>query len=308
MKIILICQKEEFDNKRLLQLQKYSKVEWIDSNKTNPYLVKELFDDEEKILALSPAPLGWNFPKDLYLKLKNVKYLCLVTTSHEFLDLEKCSRAGIKVTNVPHYASEAVSEQVIMMLLVLSKRLPAQVNYKYDFSKKVLADDLLGKQVGIIGLGDIGSRVAELVKGMGMKVVYWSRKKRDFRFENCSLEKLLSSSDVVIPLVAATKETEGFLDRKKLEIIKNDAYFVGLISDKVWDKQYLLERVKKNQLAGLAFENFEGKKERLEGNVFVTPPLAWYSKQSLDKNIQEWTDTIISCIKGIPKNLVNLNI
>lgn len=306
MKIILVCQKGEFDQKRLKQLKKSTNVIWFDSELTDLHKITELFNEEEKILALSPVPVEWKFSSDLYVRMKNVKYLCLVTTSYELLDLDKCRANNIIVTNIPHYSTEAVAEQAIMMLMALSKKVPEQIKsgYKYDFSPKITGDDLCGKKVGIIGLGDIGMREAELVSALGMKVSYWSRNPKNVPWQYENIKELINSSDVVIPAVVSNEETFGFLNKDVLKLIKNNAYFVGLIDDRVWDKKYLLQRTKEGTLAGLAYESEKESLLNYKGNVFILPPFAWYSKQSLDNNIQIWAETILSCLTGKPQNRI----
>lgn len=299
MKVILISQKAEFNETSLARLKKLAEVKWYDSDKTDILSVQELYDSEEKILALSPVPIDWKFPKELYLKMRGVKYLCVPTTSTEFLDLDECKRVGITIANVPHYATESVAEQVIMLVLGLTKRLPQQIksSFKYDFNDSVLGDDLAGKTLGVIGLGDIGKRVAEISKGLGLEVKYWSPNTRDNRFEYMNLSNLLSTCDILVPTISACKETENFLDKKKLSLIKDTAYFVSVINENVWDKNYLLSRISDKKLSGLAFESDTDMIQNFEGNVMVVPPFGWFSKQSLEENIRCWTDNIILCLK-----------
>ena len=94
------------------------------------------------------------------------------------------------------------------------------------------------------------------------------------------------------------------MNKYVLEKIQLSAYVIGLIDSKVWDQKYLIERIKKGTLQGLAFESEIQNIHQFEGNILVLPPFAWYSKQSLENNIAIWTHTIISCLKDKPQNLV----
>ncbi|OGK31225.1 hypothetical protein A3D08_01525 [Candidatus Roizmanbacteria bacterium RIFCSPHIGHO2_02_FULL_43_11] len=305
MKVILIAQEEEFNEKQLKRLQEYTPVQWFKDKTADILNISALSDDDEKILALSPVPMGWELPKDLYKILKNVKFINLATTTYEYLDLAWCKKNNIQVTNIPHYATNAVAEQAILLMLSLTKKLPAQIksNYTYAFTKDVLGIDIAGKKVGIIGLGDIGTRIAEMVSSLGMDVSYWSLRSRHDNYRYKSLDTLLRESDIVFPTVESSPNTYGLLNKEKLSQLKKTAIFVSLIDERIWDKEYLIEKVEENELAGLAFEGSE-KVSDYKGNVMVLPQLAWFSQESLDKNIKGWADTIISCIQDKPINLI----
>lgn len=307
MKVILICTKKEFDQKRIRQIEKHAPVKWIDDEKVNLLEVTDLFDNEEKILALSPVSLSWKIPKDIYKKLRNVRHICLVTTAYDFIDLDQCKALGIQVTNVPYYSTNAVAEYAVYMMMSLLKKFPIQFksDFKYEFTDEVLMEELKSKTVGIVGLGHIGSRTAEITTGLGMKTYYWSRNKKKTEIPYKNLEELIETSDIVFPTIAVNEETANFFNKDLLSKLKPTSYFISMIDEKAWDKQYLLDRASENKLAGLAFESDKKKMIDFNGNVFVTARLAWYTDQSLENNIQIWVDNIISVIEGNPKNVVN---
>ncbi|KKP87278.1 MAG: hypothetical protein UR89_C0003G0008 [Candidatus Roizmanbacteria bacterium GW2011_GWA2_35_8] len=306
MKVIIVCQKSEFDKNSVKKIERFVPVKWFDSDNIDISKISELKDNEKKILALSPVPFNWELPEQFYSLLNNVKYISLVTTSYEYLNLDLCKKSGIKVTNVPHYSTDAVAEQAVFMTFALSKKFPEQIKnkYKYEFNDRVLGDNLKDKIVGLIGLGDIGKRIADIFSGIGLKISYWSRNKKNTDFEYKNLEKIISESDIVIPSVVSNKQTWNLLNKKNLKNLKKGAYFISLINEKVWDKRYLIERIERKELGGLAFESNKEKMEKMKGNILILAPLAWYSKQSLKNNIDVWSDTIISCIKEKPINLI----
>ncbi len=174
MRVILISQDKEFDNKRLNLIKRYAKVNWIKKDKINLKEVKELFNPDEKILALSPVPLNWTLPKDIYKKFRNVKYICVPTTGYDFIDLNECKKFNIKITSVPYYSTNAVAEYAIFLMVALHKKLAVQIKkeFRYEFSQETLMDEFRNKSVGIVGLGHIGNRIAELTINLGMKTYY----------------------------------------------------------------------------------------------------------------------------------------
>lgn len=302
----MISQKNEFDNDHINKIKKYADVTWIDSDRTNILEIPELYDKEEKIIAFSPVPMDWKIPSLFYDKLQNVKSICLVTTSFDFIDITKIKKLGAYITNVPYYSSEAVAEYAFFMLMALLKRFSYQLksNFKYEFTNNNLMDEFGQKTVGIIGLGHVGEKIAQIIKSLGFNVVYWSQNKKNNSYNFVSFDKLIKQSDIIFPTYALNNETKNLLRKQVLVNLKDSAYFVNIIGENACDTEYLIERIEKGKLQGLAFESNKRKIKDYKGNIFITAPLAWYTKQSLKNNIDIWTDTIISCIKGKPINIV----
>lgn len=306
MKVIILCQKSEFNQASVDEISKYVPVTWLNNDKlTFPNIKPLVSDDEEKLIAISPVPFDWVIPNEIY-SIPKLQYLCLPTTSYEFIDTNICQKAGITITNVPYYSTEAVAEYSVFLMMSLLKRLPQQIRsgFKYEFTNDNLMDELVGKKVGIVGLGHIGQRIAEITKSLGMEVYYWSLTTRDDRFQYLDLEKLISSVEIVFPTVIADKNTKGLLNKELLSKTGDHTYFISLIGEEVWDKNYLITRANNNKLAGLAFESDKVKTTDFTSNIFVTAPLAWYTKQSLENDIKIWKETIISCVQGKPINRV----
>ncbi len=311
MKVILICTQKEFDQKRINQIQHYSKITWIKDDQVDITKVKELYDGEEKVLAFSPVSFNWITPKEIYNQIKNVKYICLTTTGYDYIDVEKCKLHKIKVTNVPHYSTNAVAEYAIFMMFSLSKKFPEQIksNFKYEFSEELLMNEISTKSAGIVGLGHIGMRIADLTSRLGMKTYYWSRKTRNPKHKFLPIDQLLSTVDVLFPALPVSNDTSNFLNKSLLSKLRKESLVVDIThfehgNKGITDREYLLKRIHENRLGGLAFESFSQKMDKQRGNIFITAPLAWYTDNSLENNIQIWADTIISCINGKPTNII----
>lgn len=306
MKVILISQKNEFDSEHIAKIEKFASTRWINSEKTDLMEVPELFDNDEIILAFSPVPMGWKIPDEIYNKLNNIKAVSLVTTSYDFLDVPKLNELTIPVTNVPYYSSNAVAEYALFMLMALLKRFALQVksDFKYEFTEANLMDEFGDKTVGIIGLGHVGEKIARLTKKLGFKVAYYSKNTRNIDYDYVSFEKLITDSDIIFPAFVINESTKKLLTSDVLSKLKNSAYFVNIVGEDSCDIEYLLKRVEMGKLQGLAFESDKRKIKDYKDNIFISAPFAWYTKQSLKHNIDIWTDTIISCIKGKPQNRV----
>jgi lactate dehydrogenase-like 2-hydroxyacid dehydrogenase len=209
---------------------------------------------------------------------------------------------------VPGFSLDAVAEYAVAMAIEVSRRLPMVVKNKwkanFDISKPVLLKD---KIAGIIGLGRIGKRMAEICQGIGMKVIYWSRNSKDNRFKKVKLDELFKTSDVIMPALVESIETKKLIAKKQFDSMKKSAVLVGINRVKaIWDENYILEKVKKGEIAGYAMEGDNAKEpSTYEGNVWAVPPIAWYTQESLDNLMKIWVDNMIAFAKGKPQNVVN---
>lgn len=309
MDIIIINQKNHFSQEQIKKLEKLGKVIFIE---TTNYQNNSIFgSDKEKIIAVGPELVDWKFPNEFIEKIKNLKAVCIPTTSFSWIDGKFLRSKGIDFLNVPKYSTESVAEYAISLMLNLAKKLPLIIknNWKLDYEEH-RGWEVKGKTIGIVGLGSIGTRIAELGKGMGMNVIYWSRKSKDKRFQYNSLENLLSASDFIFPTLVRNEETEKILDKKMLDLMKEGSFIVSITGNDLFDLDYAISLIKKGKLAGLAFEsdkytinNF--KFEKFGGNILVTPPIAWYTKEAVERDFRIWVENIESVVIGKPKNVMN---
>ena len=156
-------------------------------------------------------------------------------------------------------------------------------------------------------MGRIGLRIAEVGSGIGMEVIYWSRKSRDSRFKYVSLNRLFKDSDVIIPALVENTETSKLIKDNLLKLVKPSSYLVGLNRIKVlWNEVKIIDLVQKGKIAGYAFEGDNAKPlPEYKGNIFALPPMVWYTKESLDNLLDMWVNNIVSFAQDKPINVVN---
>ncbi len=272
-----------------------------------PNYKDEIFtDSEEKVIAIGPELVDWKFSNNAISNIPNFRAICLPATSFSWVDGEYAKKRNIVLTNVPKYSTESVAEYAISMMLNVVRKLPLVIKneWKIDCDKHQ-GWEIKNKTMGIIGLGTIGTRIAELGKAMGMNVIYWSRKSRDKRFIYKTLDKVLQESDFVFPCLARNEQTKGMLNKQKLNKIKEDSFIVSITGDDIFDLKTALRLVNKGKLSGISFESEKCKLKDFQGNILVTPPIAWFTKEAFEEDMRIWVDTIIACIKNKPKNIVN---
>jgi lactate dehydrogenase-like 2-hydroxyacid dehydrogenase len=309
VKIIFINPKTDFTKQQIRLLSDLGEVIFINSlNELSDQLIS---DQTEKIIAVGPDSVDWKFPNETIDKVINLKAVCVPTTSFSWVDGKFLRNKGIDLINVPKYSTESVAEYAICLMLNLVKKIPLVIknNWKIDYTRHQ-GWEIKGKTVGIIGLGSIGKRIAELTKFIGMNVIYWSKNSRDDRFEYKDFDDVLKTADFIFPTLAKNDETKTIINKDKLDLIKPESFIVSITGDDLFDLNYASEMVKNNKLSGLAFESDKYSINNLdqnnfEGNILVTPPIAWFTKEAFMEDMRIWVENIGSKVKGNPVNIVN---
>ncbi|MDD3647017.1 MAG: NAD(P)-dependent oxidoreductase [Candidatus Dojkabacteria bacterium] len=304
MTVIFIAKKLNISEKLIQELEKHADIEFVEKARVDFEKIKALRKPGAKMLAPFPEPLDWKLPNAILDNIAELKGVCLSTTSFDWVDGEFLRSKGIPLTNVPGCSTNAVAEGAIFMMVAVARRLPIILNCKeFDYVPENALVEVCGKTAGIIGLGNIGSRVAELAKSLGMNVVYWSRSSRNRRFRYLCLKKLLKTADFVFVCLEMNEDTGNFISSKEINSLKNTTGLVDVSHRGVVDWKHLVERVGEGKLFGAASDNAEQR--NYSGNVFVMPHVNWYTKETLEEKSRIWVQSILSVIKGKPENRVN---
>lgn len=264
-------------------------------------------DQEEKILALFPVAFNWDLDAETLKSIPNVKAVCISSTAFEWAKPKQLKEMKVSLCNTPGFANDSVAEFVISMAVQIARGVPLMLknDFKYHFNpnKTVI---LKGKIVGVVGLGRIGMRLAELCQSIGMNVVYWSKKSRDKRFKYVDIDKLFQTSDLIIPALLVNEETKKLITKKRLNLMKKNALMVGINRVRpLWDEKYILEKVEKEEILGYAMEGEDVKSlTYYKGNVFPFPAMIWFTDDSLKKFKEIWVENIINAIKGTYSNRI----
>lgn len=267
-----------------------------------------LNDEEEKVLALDPDFYDWNLQNAHIDKVKNLKGICLQTTSYSWIDVDYCKSKGIVVTNIPKYSTTAVSEYAIFLMMSLARKLPLQIknNFKCEYNSEMLMESLEDKTIGIIGLGSIGNAIAEKCKGIGMNVMYWSRNSKNDNFSYVEIEELFKEVDYIFPTLLSNDETKKIITDELINSMKETSSFISIVHGDLYNHNLILEKVKKGEISGYAFEENEKDMRDYVGNVMVTSCYAWYTKEALENLVEIWIDSIKGITNGNVVNGVNI--
>lgn len=250
-----------------------------------------------------------------------LKLLVLNTTGYDSVHLETAKQKDIKVANAASYATEAVAEETFMLMLGVARNSrmsdkfvrerPSEMDPGHKEHQHLLGFELKGKTLGVVGLGNIGQRVAEIGTAFGMNVIGYNHSPKPVPSiqKQVSLEELLKESDVVSLHVAYTPETEHIISKKELEIMKPTAILINTARGKLINTQDLYDALVSRKIAGAGLdvlEDWSSKDPLLKlDSVILSPHCAFYTKEALNNLSDILISNVESFIQGAPQNIVN---
>jgi phosphoglycerate dehydrogenase-like enzyme len=270
----------------------------------------ELFEgNEERLLCLNPDYVSWKLTSADYSSIPNLKAILLASTGYEWVEQDYANEHNIPICQIVNFSTEAVAEWAIMMTFNLARQTPRLIKdgFPLDYDKdfmKYRGIELHGKTAGIIGMGHIGQAIARRCAGLGMNVIYWSRKTRIADYEYRGLSELMAEADVVYPIMAQNDETKALFTTELINSMKPTAILIddahGLI-----DQTLLVEKVKNGTLFGYGFEGEPTRFNSFEGNVWAAPAYGWATDSSMYNSMAKWAENMISASQGNFPNRVN---
>lgn len=311
MKIIIVKAREHFRKEDLMQLDDVGAVFYGEvGTRENFDEIKELFMPGEKIFSLNPSFMDKNFdslPWERLKKIPDLKGLCLATTSYGWVPLKELKEQGTIVTSTPGKATNAVAEGGYHAMVSLLRKIPLMIQngWKRDLNT-MTGREVTGLHAGVVGLGQIGSRFAEICEANGMNVSYWNRSEiRNPKFEVQKLEEIFEKCDVVYLSFATDPSLKGFITNDLIDSMKEDALLISCIDDFVFDKDYVIKRVQEGKLGGLSFESNDDGARQEKGNLWIVPDSYYYFTEETKANESRiFTESILSVVKGKPVNVV----
>ena len=319
MKIVVLDQKGlNPGDISLDRLKEFRDVKIYDFTENDPDLILDRIGDSE-IVLLAYTKLD----RDILSKSRHIKYIGVLSTGYNSIDLEAAREFGIVVCNTPGYGTDAVAQFSLALLLELCLRVGhhndevrkgrwREVGYWHfgDYPLIELAD----KTIGIIGLGQIGLAAAKIYKAMGMEVLAYNRsykKEAEDILNQLSLDEVLEKSDIIDLHLPLNDETRNILDDKAFYKMKDGVIIINTARGGLIDEKALMRALdsKKVYAAGLDVVKNEpiGKDNPLlkYDNVIVTPHMAWGPTETREKLLNIAIENLKSYLDGKIKNQVN---
>ena len=246
---------------------------WYADRKEDAATLVERMKNAE-VVIISNIPLR----EEVLSQCPKLTFLNVAFTGLDHIDLEYCKAHGILVKNASGYATEAVAELSIgLMIDVLRKItfLDGSIR-KGGVRGAFLGRELRGKTVGIVGTGAIGTRTVELLKAFGCRVIAWSRTHKpevmNLGVAYVTLEGLMRDSDIISLHVPLTNETKHLINRDMLSLCKPTAILINTARGNVVDMDALAEFLREGKIAGAGIDVYEKEPPLPEGHTLLSAP------------------------------------
>jgi len=277
----------------------------------------ELGDVEVHALADldSPRPevealVVLNEPVPLEL-LPGLRLVANFSVGYDRIALEELTRRGIALTNTPGVLSAATADLTFALILATRRRvvegdvLVRAGEWKAGWANGIVAEELTGSTLGIVGLGRIGQAVARRAQGFELRVLYTQRTRADTELgEYRELDALLAESDIVSIHTPLTPETRGLIDARRLALLRDGACFVNTARGEIVDEAALVAELVSGRLrAGLdvfAHEPTVPAELLPLPNVVLTPHLGSATRQTREAMTRIVVDNILAYERGDP--------
>ena len=260
------------------------------------------------------------FTDDVMQALPQLKYIGVMATGYNVVDIDAARRRGIVVTNVPAYSTPSVAQMVFAHLLNITNQVALhdrQVhegrwagNRDFCFYSAPLIE-LAGKQMGIVGLGQTGSAVAKIALALGMRVMAFTSKAQESLPEGItkgSLNEVFATSDVVSLHCPLTPDTKHIVNAERLATMKPSAIVINTGRGPLVDEQHLADALNRGIIAAAAVDVLSTEPPAADNplltarNCHITPHIAWASQAARARLIHTLTDNLKGYISG---NVVN---
>ncbi|UVL53633.1 D-2-hydroxyacid dehydrogenase [Pseudomonas sp. B21-036] len=251
----------------------------------------------------------------------NLKLICVAATGYDCVDVSACRDLGVTVCNAPAYSASSVAEAVIASLFALRRRL---FEYREAATKRwpesnhfcvhaTPIQDIKGSTLGIVGWGDIGSRVAQLAVGLDINVIFAEhRGAAHVREGYVPFETVLQEADAISLHCPLTPQTRHLIGAEQLSQMKQGALLINTARGPLVDEQAVLAALHSGHLGGAALDVLDVEPPRADhpllnadlSNLIVTPHVGWASQSSVARLINTLLSNIAAYASGKAINVV----
>lgn len=273
-------------------------------------------------VLLNKTPLT----KDILAALPDLRYVGVLATGFNVVDIAAAKEQGVVVTNIPTYGTDSVAQHVAALMLEFARGVAVHNtavhqgewtnNADWCFAKQPMFE-LTGKTLGIVGLGRIGLAVARIGAAMGMDIVahdlYWpdADKLGGLDARQMELDELFGVSDIISLHCPLTAENHQLVNTERLGLMKRNALIINTSRGPLIDNQALADALHAGTIAGAALDVLDVEPPPADNplltapNCIITPHIAWYAVQARARLMQIAADNIAAFLDGAPVNVVN---
>lgn len=304
-------EKGETGTSLLAGLESLGQVRVVAETPRDTGRLREVLQGQE-ILVLDPVP--YVFVSGEVLEGSSLRFITVTTSGFDHLAVKVARQCEILVSRVPSYANVAVAEQTVGLLLALFRKICAADRLVrsggFDF-RPFLGTEIAGKTFGLIGLGEIGSRVAQLAQAFGARVVACDIRPRQMPgVEMVPLRRLLEESDIVSLHADLNPTSVGLIGREQLGWMKPSAVLVNTGRGRLVDEVALAVALREGKIAGAALDVLAVERAGTENpllglsNAVFSPHVGFCTREALARRNQIVLQNVQGYLKGSPVHLV----
>jgi len=257
-----------------------------------------------------------NFSEPVFAALPELRFVTVMGTGTDNVDLAAAYRHGVLVSNTPSAPTVSVAEYTIGLMLAIARNIvPMHRELQLGTWRHRRGIELRGKTFGFVGLGRIAEEMAPIVRSLGMRIVGWSLSRDETRarrlgVELLELDDLMRAADVVSLLLRDSPRTRGIIGARELALMRPTAYLVNTGRGSLVDEGALYSALREGRLAGAALDVFREEPlppdSPLLGleNTICTPHAAWATDEGAARMAKDPVENVLAYLSGAPRNLV----
>ncbi len=259
---------------------------------------------------------------DLLSALPDLRYIGVLATGYNVVDVAAAREQGIIITNIPSYSTASVGQMVFAHILNITQQVKHHSDQvrsgrwascpDFSFSDTPLIE-LLGKKIGLVGLGQTGFNTARIAIGFGMKVRSYTSKsplQLPPEIRKMELDALFRECDIISLHCPLTDSTRGLVNAERLASMKPTAILINTSRGPIVDEQALADALNSGQIYAAGLDVLSSEPPRADNplltarNCFITPHIAWASKAARERLMGIMTENIKAYLAGKPVNVV----
>lgn len=286
------------------------------------------FNPENVIKTIGDADIVYTnktpLPKEVLEKVPSVKFIGVLATGYNVVDVTTAKKLGILVTNVPIYGTQAVAQFTLALVLELCHHIGnhSEAVQQGDWTRSPdfcfwnsPLIELDGKTMGIIGFGRIGQATAKIAQAFGLNILFYNRsKKPELETDTCKyveLDELLRESDVISLHCPLFESTEGIINKDSIATMKDGVMIINTSRGGLIVEDELRDALNSGKVAAAAVDVVSTEPIKPDNpllsakNCIITPHIAWAPKESRSRLMQTTVDNLKAYLNGKPVNVVN---
>jgi len=278
--------------------------------------------EQELIRRIGRAEVAINiraharFSEAVFAACPALKMVCVWGTGTDNIDLNAAGMRGVTVCNTPGVNAFAVAEHALALMLAVARRVPTlDAEMRKGKWPRELHTQLVGKTLGVFGMGTIGARVAALGKGIGMNVLGWSALGQEARIRAAGAtpatkEEILAKADVISLHVRLSTDTRGFIGRKELGMMKPTAILVNTGRGALVDLDALMGALKERKILGAGLDVFHQEPVAADDpilslpNVVLSPHNGGQTPEVIRDGLLRAVENVEHFLQGKPRDVV----